>query len=313
METSTQASVAPLESPGDRHAEGTQLGRLMAEVLGRPRGNRRDVAEALNQALGELKPGLDQREARALLVLLDEKELDDTVDTHGQQVREVAVQALLRVGYPWALQIDPEDLSWFREGARRGQSRLAGPPQVRWWAWATAAGVLALGAAGAWTIWGDDLKSALDLEGALPAGQLAAQSVAPPPLQGLEALPRRADGPDGSGGSGWVNVVSQRVGPPGFSWSELQPRGAPPTFTQLRAEIYHLLDGARVGSWAFNELASPAYRPSGLQDESVRQYRLPSGAAYRPGESYLIVVRGQRDGAPFAVRSEAFIPFVFGP
>ncbi|MFZ5438654.1 MAG: hypothetical protein ACOZQL_01530 [Myxococcota bacterium] len=75
----------------------------------------------LHAALETLQP-LDAN-GELLLRLLDEHAFDGLRADDGTETRRLAVEALLRLGYPWALRIHPDELSWFRE-AQRAAMRL---------------------------------------------------------------------------------------------------------------------------------------------------------------------------------------------
>lgn len=85
-----------------------------------------ELAAQLNQQL-EVLPANDDA-GRLVLGMLSDGSLTGAADTHGRQCRAEAVKALLRLGYPWALEIDPETLAWFRstEAPKKGTwKRLA--------------------------------------------------------------------------------------------------------------------------------------------------------------------------------------------
>jgi len=56
--------------------------------------------------------------AGALLDLLESERFGSST-VEGRSLRGVAVEAVLRIGYPWALQLDPDDLTAAREEVRR--------------------------------------------------------------------------------------------------------------------------------------------------------------------------------------------------
>jgi len=56
--------------------------------------------------------------ATELVRLLDADAFTGLEDAKGQPVKARALLALLRMGYPWALHIKPEDLAWLREHER---------------------------------------------------------------------------------------------------------------------------------------------------------------------------------------------------
>ena len=78
-----------------------------------------EVVTQLNEALRTLLP--IEANGEALLKLLDEGALTDLRSEDGTSARLLGVEALLRLGYPWAVRIHPDELAWYREtlAARR--------------------------------------------------------------------------------------------------------------------------------------------------------------------------------------------------
>ena len=75
----------------------------------------RDATAALHAALAAFPRAPEY--VTLLLRLLDEGAFNDLRTQDGTPTREVAVEALLNLGYPWALQIQPEELAWYRKVA----------------------------------------------------------------------------------------------------------------------------------------------------------------------------------------------------
>lgn len=75
----------------------------------------------LHTALSTLMP--TEANGSALLQLLDDGQLRSLRTEDGTATREVAIQTLLRLGYPWAVQIRAEDLAWYREQQSTRQFR----------------------------------------------------------------------------------------------------------------------------------------------------------------------------------------------
>jgi hypothetical protein len=75
----------------------------------------------LHAALNTLLPS--ERAATALLSMLEQGAFDHLQTADGTQTRALAIAALLRQGYPWALQIHPDHLTWYRR-AQRSAIRL---------------------------------------------------------------------------------------------------------------------------------------------------------------------------------------------
>jgi hypothetical protein len=56
--------------------------------------------------------------AKELLALLDADAFSSVTDAQGRPLKALALLTLLRFGYPWALQVKPDDLAWLREEQR---------------------------------------------------------------------------------------------------------------------------------------------------------------------------------------------------
>jgi len=114
-------SVQPVESsPASLEAAdafaGTSLARLVAEYtsLGPLSG-----AGALARVVAWLESApATEANAKELLSLLDADTFGTDTDAQGRPLKVVALLALLRFGYPWALQMKPEDLAWLRDAQR---------------------------------------------------------------------------------------------------------------------------------------------------------------------------------------------------
>lgn len=72
----------------------------------------RDAVASLHAMLGQFPP--TDAHAKLLLRLLDEGAFNDVRSDDGTPTREVAIETLLSLGYPWALQIHPDELDWYR-------------------------------------------------------------------------------------------------------------------------------------------------------------------------------------------------------
>lgn len=70
------------------------------------------AAQSLQVALEKLVP--TEENGSLLLRLMDEGVFHELRTADGTSMREIAVETLLRLGYPWALQIHPDELAWFR-------------------------------------------------------------------------------------------------------------------------------------------------------------------------------------------------------
>ena len=64
----------------------------------------------------------------ALLKLLDDGALSSLKAADGSSTRALAIETLLRLGYPGAMHLRPEELAWFRthQGALRRRNLLIG-------------------------------------------------------------------------------------------------------------------------------------------------------------------------------------------
>lgn len=72
----------------------------------------RDALHSLHRALEALAP--TAQNATLLLRMLDEGAFNELRADDGSPTRELAVETLLRLGYPWALQVHPDELAWYR-------------------------------------------------------------------------------------------------------------------------------------------------------------------------------------------------------
>ena len=112
------------------------------ETLQRARNADGDERLELATKLNELMrgaPAETEREARAqfLLERLDDEAFHDLYDSDGVSCRAVAVEAVLALGFPWALHLEPDDLDYLRTVK---PTRLA---PSGWRAMAVVTGVLA--------------------------------------------------------------------------------------------------------------------------------------------------------------------------
>ncbi|MFY1824709.1 hypothetical protein ACN47A_02225 [Myxococcus fulvus] len=87
---------------------------------------RPEAAARLNEVLAQLAQGGGERQvADTLHRLLDSGRLEGLVDARGRSCRAVAVEALLSLGFPYALEVQPEDLKHLRSN---NASRPKGRP-----------------------------------------------------------------------------------------------------------------------------------------------------------------------------------------
>jgi hypothetical protein len=88
------------------------VGQLLERALAASTVERPALAARLNRGLASLPRS--EPAARLLLAALASGRLQELLDVEGVPCRREAVRALLRLGYPWALEVAPEDLAWFR-------------------------------------------------------------------------------------------------------------------------------------------------------------------------------------------------------
>jgi hypothetical protein len=123
-------------------ALGTHPASAPLEMLQRARNSegdqRLELAARLN-ALLRRRPLEAEREewSQFLLEKLDDEAFHDLYDSEGVSCRAVAVEAVLALGFPYALHLEPDDLEYLRTVK---PSRL---PAAGWRAMAVVTGVLA--------------------------------------------------------------------------------------------------------------------------------------------------------------------------
>lgn len=85
------------------------------QAVGASEADRPEAAARLNEVLAQLACGGGERQvADTLHRLLGGGKLDGLVDAQGRSCRAVAVEALLSLGFPYALEVEPEDLKHLR-------------------------------------------------------------------------------------------------------------------------------------------------------------------------------------------------------
>lgn len=148
----TEVHHQPQAPVDDSHVADPSRPRLPAQLntwLNLPPAELELHAASFMQALETTAIPLEERAsvAGALLDLLESERFgSSTLD--GRSLRGVAVETVLRIGYPWALQLDPDDLTAAREEVRRLR------PLVSWRRVGLVVAVIfALGAAVAGTMW----------------------------------------------------------------------------------------------------------------------------------------------------------------
>ncbi|HEY0096926.1 MAG TPA: hypothetical protein VGB96_21545 [Archangium sp.] len=152
-------SLAPWEAPASPAVPEATPERVRALVddarVAASDAERAQVAGELNQQLDALAAGGGSREVADLLEqLLESGRLAGLEDAGGRSCRAAATEALTRLGFPYALEVRPEDLAFLR-----GQDEASqGFPWVP-----TAAGALLV--AGIAAQWGTPFLRGEELEG----------------------------------------------------------------------------------------------------------------------------------------------------
>jgi hypothetical protein len=106
-----ESTVASLASVDD----GPPLAELVRLSTANGEG-KRQAQQQLRQALKTLMP--TEANAAQLLALIDAKGFHG-VPAQATALRVLAIETLVRLGYPWALQVDPDEWAWYRKRMRR--------------------------------------------------------------------------------------------------------------------------------------------------------------------------------------------------
>lgn len=88
------------------------LEELVDSARSVPTSRGREAVGALHAALSTLMP--TEANGSTLLRLLDDGALASLKSADGSSTRALAVETLLRLGFPWAMQLRPEELAWYR-------------------------------------------------------------------------------------------------------------------------------------------------------------------------------------------------------
>lgn len=149
------AQVREQSQPGANSIEPKDRARASLASLLLDLGQAPGPEGALGPAMGRLGARLEHLtaadspdDARTLIEGLEQRRFDGLVDGQGRPLRQLAIEALLRLGYPWALQVNPADLDWYRSHARDKTpprrlllltllAVLAGLGGAGWWALST--------------------------------------------------------------------------------------------------------------------------------------------------------------------------------
>ncbi|WP_239989389.1 hypothetical protein [Corallococcus macrosporus] len=93
-----------------------------------PEAERPLIAARLNLQLARMaRTGGDRLVADTFLRLLESGRLTGLVDARGRTCRAAAVEALLSLGFPYALEVHPEDLAHLRANAQQRKKRRGRP------------------------------------------------------------------------------------------------------------------------------------------------------------------------------------------
>ena len=113
-----ERTEAPLQSEAEEKQGVSRVARmpgLVDSLAGAPPEDKPPLAHELNELLIAMRaPGQEAAEAAVVLAALNEHKLDGAVDEAGRSCRKEAVETLLATGFPHALQVSPEDLSFAR-------------------------------------------------------------------------------------------------------------------------------------------------------------------------------------------------------
>jgi hypothetical protein len=109
-----ERTASSVSSEGAAGPEETSLSELIQRSRNATGAERAKLCTRVNRAA---LSSADDKERRAALLLemLDDEALHELEDEHGVHCRAVAVEAVLAIGYPWALQLDPDDVQFLRE------------------------------------------------------------------------------------------------------------------------------------------------------------------------------------------------------
>lgn len=118
--------VVPVSDEQAVAAEQVTLSELVKRAHEALDDERKQLSTVLLATLERL-PLIEQperdRQVALVLELLDNQKLDGLVGDGGVTCRAAAIEAVLRVGYPWALQLEPDDMDFFRTQKRPFEKR----------------------------------------------------------------------------------------------------------------------------------------------------------------------------------------------
>ncbi len=99
--------------------DGLALQELAGRLASAAPSGRRALAAELAEVLDGVRRGPEaERVAQVVLSMLGDRVFDGLATPAGRPLRAVAVDVLLRLGYPFALEVEPDDLQFLRETQR---------------------------------------------------------------------------------------------------------------------------------------------------------------------------------------------------
>ncbi|MBS1150000.1 MAG: hypothetical protein H6Q89_1698 [Myxococcaceae bacterium] len=118
--------VHSLEHPTPvKAAGGIGLSELIQRARNASGEERAWLCTLINRSLAAISVAPDKdRQAALLLEMLDDEALHALEDELRVPCRAVAVEALLTIGYPWALQLEPEDVQFLRDHPATAKATL---------------------------------------------------------------------------------------------------------------------------------------------------------------------------------------------
>lgn len=106
--------------------------KLVSDARGAADDDRaRVVGELIDVLVAMRAPGNERAEAKAVLGQLDLKSLTGLVDRSGRSARAEAVQTVLTLGFPYALEVSPQDLDFAREKERSEANANVAPEGLK--------------------------------------------------------------------------------------------------------------------------------------------------------------------------------------
>jgi hypothetical protein len=100
---------------GEQAPSGPKPHERVPALLGRARDDAQACRELIDALIAMRAPGDEADEARVVVAQLDAKSLEGLRDEAGRDARAEAVETLLSLGFPYALNVSPEDLAYFRD------------------------------------------------------------------------------------------------------------------------------------------------------------------------------------------------------